>query len=195
MIKKIKQSEELNNLIDSVYDLYCLTNIQINFKNFMKTISSFYFENDYQGAKSFIEAGITSLQLSQKSKKPIYFITCSRINSYVLFVGKLSQIKSLLLKEKLKIDNKIGMQGIIKNIDALDASILAYIALAPKRHKSKELLKFLSKKNLLLGKCLVGDNEKFSKKVLKTATLYREWACYKKSTKTRQDLNVSKLIQ
>lgn len=192
--KIIKKSKELNKLIDELYDINLTINPKKDFKDYLRKISYSFFDSDYLGIDVFINEGIRAREHSRKIKKPIYLVTCSRWSCYMLFVNDIANIRKMLKIEKNKFQNTTNITNTLKSINALDASILAYCAMAEQPLKNKSILDYLSKESLQLGKCLLGIKGKYNKEIYKTAKLYKDWAFYKQSkSSSRKDLDLNKL--
>jgi len=190
----LKKSQELNDLANELYNIYISTTNKQDFKKILKKISDVFYDSEYVGIETIINSSAGIFTISSKRKKPIYIVLCSSWNCYMLFANDLSSIKKIFNQEKDKLLNKVKLTGALKSINALDASILAYLALAPVPLKNKIILTYLSKASLQLGKCIIGEKGKYNKNIIDTAKLYRDWAFYKKKAHpTRQNLNPNNL--
>lgn len=190
----IKRSTELNDLCDDIFNKLFAENKSHKFKPMMRKICTVFFDNDYLGVEEYANWGAALAVKAKKLKKPIYLVFGIRSNTYSFFIGHLSEIKSLLLKEREIVNIGANLKEVVKTINSLDAAILAYLALIPKPLKDLTALELLSKDTMLLGQCLLDIKGKYSKEVKKQANIYREWAIYKNAANSkRKNLNLYKI--
>jgi hypothetical protein len=192
----IKKSDELNVLLDKVYDKYAEDGQALKFKNFAKKISDVYFENDYLGVLEYANCGSKITQTALTANKPVYHVLCSRWHITLFIINTKSAIKKILNDELVKYNNSSQIKNILSSINSLDASILAFIALSPKPIKDISILNFLSKDTVLLGKCLMKIKGNYPAKIKNSAKVYSEWAIYKnKLTPKRNSLILTKIVK
>lgn len=190
----VKKSKELNKLVDDLYDIFATSSQKKDFKQILKKISFSFYENEYLGVETYVNDGAGVFAHSRKIKKPVYLVVCSRWNYYMLMVDDLGSIRKTFENEIGKLQNKVKITNALKSINALDASILAYLAMAPMPLKNTSILTYLKGQSLQLAKCIIGVKGKYPKKISNSAKLYKDWAFYKqKAHPTRKNLDLSNL--